>query len=195
MSTVTKAKTEKEQNGVQDPAKQGAIVHAAIKLEAAEPHLRTTEAMQHDSRKKPPRFPVDDDGGAETPTPFKKKGTVRFRSTLGSAQFAAARSAALRPDRAIVKRPAIQPKAAAAKAPTSVMDFAAATNVDGVMPPDTHGAVGLTEYVETTNEHIDIYSKADPTIHTSTSLAAFFGYFTKSLFDARVVYEIGRAHV
>jgi len=69
------------------------------------------------------------------------------------------------------------------------LDFEGATDVDGEIPPDTHGAVGLFEYVETTNSHIDIFDKTDPTNRTSLSLAAFFGYFTQGLFDARVIYD------
>jgi hypothetical protein len=68
-------------------------------------------------------------------------------------------------------------------------DIEGAVDVDGVMPPDTHGAIGPTEFVETTNMHIDIFQRADPTQRTSISLAAFFGYFTQALFDARVIYD------
>jgi hypothetical protein len=68
-------------------------------------------------------------------------------------------------------------------------DFDGATDVDGVMPPDTHGAVGIDQFVETTNMHIDIFQKADPTQRTSISLAAFFNYQTQALFDARALYD------
>jgi hypothetical protein len=59
-------------------------------------------------------------------------------------------------------------------------------------PPDTHGAVGLNHFVEITNSHLDIYLKAAP--HTrvqSVSLASFFGYAARTLFDPRVVYDSG----
>jgi hypothetical protein len=68
-------------------------------------------------------------------------------------------------------------------------DIEGAVDVDGVMPPDTHGALGLQEFVEVTNMHIDIFQRADPTQRTSVSLAAFFGYFTQALFDPRAVYD------
>jgi len=64
-----------------------------------------------------------------------------------------------------------------------------ASDVDGVMPPDTHGAVGLHEFVETTNEHVDIFQRSNPTQRTSIPLRAFFGYSKQALFDARVVYD------
>jgi hypothetical protein len=64
-----------------------------------------------------------------------------------------------------------------------------ATNVDGLIPPDTHGAIGLDHFVEVTNSHIDIFVRTNPSMRTSISLAAFFGYTTRVLFDPRVVYD------
>lgn len=63
-------------------------------------------------------------------------------------------------------------------------------NEAGFVPPDTHGAVGATQFVEITNSHLDIYQKASPNTRVrSISLAAFFGYFTEDLVDPRVVYD------
>ena len=57
-------------------------------------------------------------------------------------------------------------------------------------PPDTHGAVGRKHFVEITNRHVDIYTKASSPVHVKgVSLASFFGYTTKPLFDPRVVYD------
>jgi hypothetical protein len=64
-----------------------------------------------------------------------------------------------------------------------------ATDVDGLIPPDTHGAVGLDHFVEVTNSHIDIFVRTNPSQRTSISLAAFFGYTTCVLFDPRAVYD------
>jgi len=64
-----------------------------------------------------------------------------------------------------------------------------ATDVDGLMPPDTHGAIGLDHFVEVTNSHIDIFLRSNPSQRTSISLAAFFGYRAQLLFDPRVVYD------
>jgi hypothetical protein len=68
-------------------------------------------------------------------------------------------------------------------------NFDGAADTDGESPPDTHGAVGLSEFVEVTNSHVNIYLKSDPTTVTSLTHAAFFGYTTQALFDARVVYD------
>jgi len=58
-------------------------------------------------------------------------------------------------------------------------------------PPDTHGAVGLNNFVEITNGRISIYTKAG-TLVKSMSLNAFFGIPSSAatfLFDPRVVYD------
>jgi hypothetical protein len=57
-------------------------------------------------------------------------------------------------------------------------------------PPDTHGAVGPSNFVEVVNTRIVVYNKATPTpaLLLSTSLTAFFGA-TESLFDPRVAYD------
>jgi hypothetical protein len=57
-------------------------------------------------------------------------------------------------------------------------------------PPDTHGAVGLSQFVEITNSHLDVYQKALPNTRVkSVSLAAFFGYTAQFLFDPRVIFD------
>ncbi len=72
------------------------------------------------------------------------------------------------------------------------------TNIEGVnqtaaggwRPPDTHGAIGATQFVEVTNSHLDVYNKTSPfSLVNSVTLASFFGYTTKEIFDPRVVYD------
>jgi hypothetical protein len=63
---------------------------------------------------------------------------------------------------------------------------------EGVRPPDTHGAVGTTHFVEVTNSHIDMWMRqaTQPLpLVKSVTLATFFGYTTEALFDPRVVYD------
>jgi hypothetical protein len=56
-------------------------------------------------------------------------------------------------------------------------------------PPDTHGAVGLNQFVEVTNgEGVTVFSKGGAKLK-QTSFASFFGYTTTSIFDPRVVYD------
>ena len=56
-------------------------------------------------------------------------------------------------------------------------------------PPDTHGAVGNAHFVEVTNRAIDIFNLAGAKLVPTKTLATFFNYTTKSLFDPRVVYD------
>ena len=57
-------------------------------------------------------------------------------------------------------------------------------------PPDTHGAVGLSHFVEITNSHLDIYEKAAPNNRVgSMKLSAFLGYTAQLLYDPRVIYD------
>lgn len=78
--------------------------------------------------------------------------------------------------------------------------FSIPANFDGVnraaagnwYPPSPHGAAGVSHFVEVTNSHLDIYQKAAPSTRVkSVTLANFFGYAAKSLFDPRVVYDSG----
>jgi hypothetical protein len=56
-------------------------------------------------------------------------------------------------------------------------------------PPDTHGAVGLTQFVEVTNaEGVTVFRKTGVK-QKQTSFASFFGYATRTIFDPRVVYD------
>ncbi len=59
----------------------------------------------------------------------------------------------------------------------------------GARPPDTHGAVGIDHFVELTNQNVDIYEKSTGNRVRSISLASFFGYTEKDLFDPRCVYD------
>jgi hypothetical protein len=56
-------------------------------------------------------------------------------------------------------------------------------------PPDPHGAVGKTHFVQVTNSHLDIYTTVNPpALVKSVTLNVFFGE-TDFLFDPRVVYD------
>jgi hypothetical protein len=60
----------------------------------------------------------------------------------------------------------------------------------GVRPPDTHGAAGLSHYVEVTNgAGIGVYNKSGGAKVLGVSFASFFGYTTTTIFDPRVVYD------
>jgi hypothetical protein len=58
----------------------------------------------------------------------------------------------------------------------------------GWNPPDTHGAVGPSHYVAVTNSSILRYNKSGGLL-SNVTLAAFFNYTLKGVFDPRVVYD------
>jgi hypothetical protein len=65
----------------------------------------------------------------------------------------------------------------------------------GWIPPDTHGAVGSSQFVQVTNSNMRVWNKSAiplttcPTILLSVSLNSLMGYFTEALFDPRVVWD------
>jgi hypothetical protein len=72
-------------------------------------------------------------------------------------------------------------------------NFNGHSSSQGLRPSDTHGAVGTTHFVEVTNSHIDMYRRANaanlnPPVK-SVTLATFFNYTTRTLFDPRVIYD------
>ena len=61
----------------------------------------------------------------------------------------------------------------------------------GLRPPDTHGAVGLTHFVQVTNSHIDMWTRQNTAVlplAKSVTLATFFNT-AQILFHPRVVYD------
>ncbi|HEY9207264.1 MAG TPA: hypothetical protein VIO58_15245, partial [Candidatus Methanoperedens sp.] len=166
-------------------------IEAKEKVKVEPTDIRSLEIMKHDMRRKRPDFPHLKLESGEQPLEefkvapqLKHKLRKQFMPTMPGAKYAKLK-ASLR-----AKKPSAKLKIAQPLAPAILIEeFEGATDVDAVMPPDTHGAAGLQEFVETTNMHIDIYQKADPTQRTSISLAAFFGYFAQALFDARVIYD------
>jgi hypothetical protein len=65
------------------------------------------------------------------------------------------------------------------------------------VPPDSEGTIGLNNFVETTNDHLDIYSRTGVRqngpvvggVHQGVSMNAFIGYSTTAAFDSRVIYD------
>ena len=111
-----------------------------------------------------------------------------FRPTIGDAHYLAAKEAALRAPQSA--RPQTQAPVPLAP-PVFVGPSFEGVNqgvAGGGFPPDTHGAVGRNHFVEVTNSHLDVYTKAGVLVK-SNSLAIFLGYFTKGLFDPRVIYD------
>ena len=71
-------------------------------------------------------------------------------------------------------------------------NFIAHSETEGFRPPDTHGAVGTTHFVQVTNSHIDMWTRQNTQalpLAKSVTLATFFNYTTETLFDPRVAYD------
>jgi hypothetical protein len=155
-------------------------IEVGAKIEADAAQLRTMEAMQADMQNNLAPAPEALAQGKQKP----------FMPTMPAAEYAdlKARLQAEGPsaDKPQDAQPELQPRV-----PITLVgpNIAGATDVDRLMPPDTHGAVGLNHFVEITNSHIDIFVRSNPSQRTSISLAAFFGYSARVLFDPRVVYD------
>jgi hypothetical protein len=71
-------------------------------------------------------------------------------------------------------------------------NFNAHSSTEGLRPPETHGAVGTTHFVQITNSHIDMWTRQNTQVlplAKSVTLATFFNYTAQTLFDPRVVYD------
>jgi hypothetical protein len=151
-------------------------------LEAAAPQLRTMEAMLQDMQ----------DNLAPGPDAVAQAEAKPFLPTMPADQYQELKARLDAQGQGAAVEKGLDAEAAAhALAPISLVgpNFPGATDVDGLIPPDTHGAIGLDHFVEVTNSHVDIFVRTNPSQRTSISLAAFFGYSTRVLFDPRVVYD------
>jgi hypothetical protein len=113
------------------------------------------------------------------------------RWTIDEAQMKALKQAAASVRAA--SRPGFAPSAPSVE-PTTID-----ANFDGVdqaeacgtcRPPDTHGAVGNTQFVEITNSNLNVFSRAagNPEL-LSVRLNTFLGYTAQFAFDPRVLYD------
>jgi hypothetical protein len=73
--------------------------------------------------------------------------------------------------------------------PAAQLSFGGTAQTQGLRPPDTHGAVGATQFVEVTNSMFEVFNKTGGGKTKSVTLNSFFGYATTTLFDPRVVYD------
>jgi hypothetical protein len=109
-----------------------------------------------------------------------------LRPTMGKEAYLAAKAAAERFPKAL--RPEISQPLAPPLLQLSIEGVNQIT-AGGLFPPDTEGATGINHFVEVTNSHVDIYLKSNGLRVKSVSLASFMGYFTKTLFDPRAIYD------
>jgi len=153
-------------------------MEVGTEIEAAAPQVRTHEQMQQDTTNK--LMPG--------PDALAQAESKPFLATMPADQYEEMKA------RLQLQAPMAEKALEAAAEPQAPIvlvgpNVPGATNVDGLMPPDTHGAIGLDHFVEVTNSHIDFFVRTNPSARTSISLAAFFGYSARVLFDPRVVYD------
>lgn len=90
---------------------------------------------------------------------------------------------------------AVQSPLAPAAMPSTILNWAALTNITGYYPPDTVGDVGKTQYVQNTNDHIAVYNKTTGALvygpqPTSILWQGFGGYCeTQNDGDGIVLYD------
>jgi hypothetical protein len=134
---------------------------------------------------------VDEMLAAEGAAGVSQGVTIPFRSTMGDAEYQQAK--AMAGAAGVIGPRGARPNifVAAAAPPQLLLDGEGVnqSTAGNFIPPDTHGAVGLTQFVEVTNTHLDVYEKADlATRDLSISLNSFFGYAV-NLSDPRAVYD------
>lgn len=80
----------------------------------------------------------------------------------------------------------------APNSPLAITKFTGATECDGPggcwVPPDVAGSIGKANWVSTSNDVIEIRSRAGALLKIN-SLNGFFGYSNQSMFDPRVQYD------
>lgn len=119
-----------------------------------------------------------------------------FRSTMGDSEYQQAKQTANQAAGLPARSEASMPSSLV---PATLKDVnCTGLTQSGWVPPDTHGAMGHSHYVQVVNSAIRMYDRAGITGDVniacgpavkSVSLNAFVGYTTKPLFDPRVVYD------
>ena len=115
---------------------------------------------------------------------------IPFRPTMDRTAYDAAKALANSYGPAV--KPFTEAFAPLATPVIKLTNFNGHSSTEGLRPPDTHGAVGVTHFVQITNSHIDMWTRQNTAmlpLAKSVTLATFFGYTTETLFDPRVVYD------
>jgi hypothetical protein len=113
---------------------------------------------------------------------------IPFRPTMDRAAYDAAKAQANSKAPGRLKPFTEAPSAPLAPPVIRTTNFNGHSASEGLRPPDTHGAIGPNHFVQVTNSHIDMWTRSG-SLAKSVTLATFFGYTAKTLFDPRVVYD------
>ena len=158
----------------------GPIIRPDRQLSIPAPEVRTWSQMEAARAR---------EAGGPTPPPA----AIPFRPTRKEDVYKALKSQAGQTKALQAPLPAPEAAIPASQAPALIntINFEGVnSNTAGLYPPDTHGAAGLSHFVEITNSHLDIYEKAAPNQRVgSMTLSAFFGYTFQTLYDPRVIYD------
>jgi hypothetical protein len=118
---------------------------------------------------------------------------VPFRPTMSAAEYEQVKAEAAPAGIFDQKKPTLSTPNTPLAPPTMIFQDIEGVDQIGACgtcrPPDTHGAVGLTQFVEITNFNLNVFDKATGAPLMSVRLADFFGYFAQTIFDPRVVYD------
>lgn len=157
--------------------------------------LQSPERIEGKTSKAVSRTMDQMNADSSLPVPLLKPEQLPFRPTIDASEYQAYKDAkSFAPSsRANVDSPALA-------APATLKNVNCTGLVqNGWVPPDTHGAVGNSHYLQVVNSEIRAYLKSDllgdvggalcSPAALSTSLNAFMGYFTQALFDPRAVYD------
>jgi hypothetical protein len=125
----------------------------------------------------------------EQPVPPRE---IPFRPTMDRTAYDAAKARAANAYFPGAVKPFTEAFAPLATPVIKLTNFNAHSSTEGLRPPDTHGAVGTTHFVQVTNSHIDMWTRQNSQVlplAKSVTLATFFNYTAQTLFDPRVVYD------
>jgi hypothetical protein len=126
----------------------------------------------------------------QIPTPARPAGVAINRPTVSPAQLRALKAQAARAEGAKPSAPALPSSSNQVIGQANLSSECDAS--DGCwIPPDTHGAPGITEFTTVTNSHISNYTKnpSAPALIFEQTLNAYFGYTEEILFDPQVQYD------
>src|SRR5581483_48266 len=73
--------------------------------------------------------------------------------------------------------------------PPARTSFEGTNNIDGVVPPDTDGAVGPNDYVELVNTHYEVFSKSGTRLAGPIETTQLFSRFANSTSGAQLCYH------
>jgi len=110
---------------------------------------------------------------------------VPFRPTINAQEYARLKAAA---DRQLPLPTGMWPSLYGPPIPDVDFDGLNQSESGNLIPPDTHGAIGKEQFIEVVNSRLAVFDRTGNRLK-DVSLATFFRYTARTLFDPRVVYD------